>query len=216
MPLVGELTSYPIPACDAISWTFEAERKLLRNSTALSVEGGCLVIDPVDGPGLDELLAPLGKVVGVCTLLDRHGRDAGAVAERHGAPMLVSSTLAGRGEPLVIPGIQERAILAAPGWNESSLWLPERQLLIVAEALGTSSAFLATPDETIGVHPLLRLRPPTGAFRGLEPVAIAVGHGAPLLDDATAGLRHAIETARSGLPKAWWRAARIAFDRSRT
>ncbi len=208
-----ELTSYPIDACDAVSWTFDAGKSMIRTSTAIKLDDGCLAIDPVDGAGVDELLATLGPVIGVVTLLDRHGRDGKALAERHGCPMLVPSTLAGSGDPLVIPGIQERAILAAPGWNESSLWLPERSLLVSAEALGTASFFLADDSETLGVHPFLRLRPPTGAYRDLEPSAIAVGHGAPLRDNATAALQHALSTARSGLPKAVWHGIRTVAGR---
>jgi hypothetical protein len=199
------LTNYPIDACNAISWSFDSSSTVTRSSTAIGVDGGCLLVDPVDGPGLDDLIAPLGEVVGVCTLLDRHRRDAAKIATRLGCPQLVPSTLAGSGEPLVIAGVQERAILAAPGWNESALWLPERRLLVCADALGTTQYFLSTPDEVVGVHPLLRIRPPVGAFRGLDPVAIAVGHGAPAIEGATAGLEHAIATARSGLPRTWWR-----------
>jgi hypothetical protein len=199
------LTTYPIEACDAIAWTFDAGSAVTRTSTAISVDGGCLLVDPVDGPGLDAALGALGDVVGVCTLLDRHRRDGAKIASRLGCPQLVPSTLAGSGEPLVIAGVQERAILAAPGWNESALWLPERRLLVCADSLGTTRYFLSTPEEVVGVHPLLRIRPPVGAFRGLEPVAIAVGHGAPVLEGATAGLQQAIATARSGLPRTWWR-----------
>jgi hypothetical protein len=214
MATVSTLTSYPIDQCDALAWTTDATSKVIRTSTAVSVDGGCLLIDPVDDPGLDELVAPLGSVVGVCTLLDRHRRDAKSVAARHGCPVLVPSTLAGSGEPLDIPGIQERAILAAPGWNESALWFPDRGLIVTADALGTSPYFLASDDEKIGVHPLLRLRPPVGAFRGLEPVAVATGHGEPLTEDAAAAVRHAISTARPGIPRTWWRIASSAVHRS--
>lgn len=206
----GGITTYPIDQCDSLCWTFNAGQRIVRTSTAIAIGGGCLLVDPVDGEGLDRLIEPLGAVIGVCTLLDRHQRDAGRLADRHGCPRLVPSTLAGSGEPLVIDGIQERAILAAPGWNESALWLPERGLLVSADALGTTPYFLADSGESIGVHPLLRLRPPTGAFRGLGPVAIAVGHGAPVTANAEHALAHAIRTSRSGLPRAWWRVARAA------
>lgn len=199
------LTTYPIAACDAISWSFDASSLYPRTSTAISVDGGCLLIDPVDGPGLDDLVSPLGDVVGVCTLLGRHQRDGAKIASRLGCPRLVPSTLAGSGDPLVIAGIQERAILAAPGWNESALWLPERRLLVCAEALGTSGHYLASPDEVVGINPVLRVRPPFGALRGLDPIAIAVGHGPPVIEGATDGLEHALATARSGLPRTWWR-----------
>ena len=67
-----------------------------------------------------------------------------------------------------------------------------------ADALGTTPYFLADSGESIGVHPVLRLRPPVGAFRGLAPAAIAVGHGPPVITDAERALVHAVDTARSG------------------
>ncbi len=207
------ITTYPIEQCDAVCWTFNAGERIVRTSTAIAIGGGCLLVDPVDGDGLDQAIEPLGAVIGVCTLLDRHRRDATRLADRYTCPHLVPSTLAGSGEPLVIDGIQERAILAAPGWNESALWLPERGLLVSADALGTTPYFLADGGESIGIHPVLRLRPPVGAFRGLAPTAIAVGHGAPVTAGATDALAHAVDTARSGLPKAWWRVARAAVGR---
>lgn len=213
MATTAVITTYPIDQCDALCWTFSAGGPIVRTSTAIAISGGCLLVDPVDGDGLDQLIEPLGDVIGVCTLLDRHQRDARKLADRYGCPRLVPSTLAGSGEPLVIDGIQERAILAAPGWNESALWLPERGLLVSADALGTTPYFLADSGESIGVHPVLRLRPPVGAFRGLAPAAIAVGHGPPVITDAERALAHAVDTARSGLPRAWWRVARSAVAR---
>jgi hypothetical protein len=162
---------------------------------------GVLVIDPVDTPGLDEALAPLGPLVGVCTLIDRHARDAEAVAARHGTRRVVPAVLAGKGAPLVVNGVQERVILATLGWNEAALWLPERRLLVCSEAVGSNGAFfLAEPGDKLGLHPLLRLRPPRGALSGLDPLAVAVGHGAPVTDGAAEALERALETARSAVP----------------
>jgi hypothetical protein len=200
-----------IDACDALVWIAD-RRAPRRASTAIRLADGCLLVDPVDAPGLDDVLRPLGPVTGVCMLLDRHRRDCRKLAERHGCPLLVPSTLAGSGEPLVIPGIQERAILAVPGWNESCLWLPARRLLVCAEVVGTAPWYLAG-DEPLGVQPLLRIRPPRGALGGLDPLAIAVGHGAPVLVDASQALERAIATARRNLPAAWLQLARAAIAR---
>ena len=103
-------------------------------------------------------------MIGVCTLLDRHQRDARKLADRHDCPRLVPSTLAGSGEPLVIDGVQERAILSAPGWNESALWLPERGLLVSADALGTTPYFLADAVNRSGSIPA----PPSPAGGGIS------------------------------------------------
>ena len=181
-------------------WIADPDERLRRASTALVVDGGVLVVDPVDTPGLDEALAPLGRVVGVCTLIDRHGRDAEAVAARHGAPRVVPAALAGKGRPLVVEGVQERVILAIAGWNEAALWVPGRRILVCVEAVGTNGFFLTAPDDKLGVHPLLRARPPRGALGGLDPLAVAVGHGPPVTEGAAEALEHALETARSGVP----------------
>ena len=203
------MRTIPLERCGALVWIADGADPQQRASTAIRLDAGVLLVDAVDAPGLDELLAPLGRVIGVCTLLDRHRRDCGAVARRHGCPLYVPSTLAGRGEPLDLAGVQERAILAAPGWNESALWLPERRLLVCADALGTTGWFRAADDDPIGVHPLLRPRPPRGALGGLDPEAVCVGHGAPLATRAGAAVEQALRTARSGLPRAWLRAARL-------
>jgi hypothetical protein len=192
-------------------WMVDESDTLQRASVALAVDGGCLLIDPVDDPDLDERLGGLLPVAGVVTLIDRHRRDAEAVAARHGTPRLVPSVLAGQGQPLEWPGIQERVILSVLGWNESALWLPERRLLVCVEAVGTTGPFLARATDRLGVHPLLRLRPPRGAL-AVDPEAIAVGHGPPVLDGASDALREALRTARSGLPGAVTRWGRAAVD----
>ncbi len=203
------LTTFPLDGVDAVSWIAEPDAKVTRTSTALKHDGGVLLIDPVDAPGLDEFLETLGQVTAVTQLLDRHRRDVVHLAARHNCPIVVPSTLAGRGAALDIPGVQERAILAAPGWNESALWIPDRRLLIVAEAVGSSPYFLAHEGDQLGVHPLLRLRPPAGALGGLDPVAVAVGHGTPVTDGAAGALSLALRTARSGVPQALWRMVRL-------
>jgi hypothetical protein len=163
----------------SFSWIASDDDRIQRSSTALALDDGWLLIDAVDTPELDAALA--GRpVLGVTYLLDRHERDTSAVAARLGAPVLVPAVLAGRGEPLDLPGVQERVIASLVGWNESALWLPDRGLLVCVEALGTAPYFLARPGDRLGVHAFLRLRPPRGALGGLPVRALAVGHGEPL------------------------------------
>jgi hypothetical protein len=67
-------------------------------------------------------------------------------------------------------------------------------------------------DERLGVHPLLRLRPPRKQLGRLEPAAILCGHGEGVFDNAAALLREALSTSRRRIPaqaaSAWraWRA----------
>lgn len=138
--------------------------------------------------------------------MTRHRRDADAIAARHRVPV---------GGPL--PGtIEARRVVRFPGWRETALWLPDRRLLVAADVLGTAGYFLADDDEPIGVHPLVRPFPPRRALGGIAPAAIAVGHGKPLTEDATAALAAALRSARSRLPRAYrhaWRMSRRARAR---
>jgi hypothetical protein len=204
-----DLRTFPLDHAGSFSWMADPDEPLKRSSTALAVEGGWVLVDALDHPALDAALAAR-PVLGVTRILDRHERDTAEVAQRLGAPVLAPAVLAGQGEPLRHPQIEERVVLSAPGWNESMLWLRDRGLLVCADALGTTAYFLATDDERIGVHPLLRLRPPTGALAGLRPQAVAVGHGEPLTEGAAEAVEHAVETARSQLPRAWGRAVSLS------
>jgi hypothetical protein len=163
------------------------------------VDGGCLLFDPVDAEGLDDMLAALGQVLGVCHLLDRHGRDSAALAARHGAPRLTPSEL---GRSTAYRELELREVYRARRWHETAVWLKDRRLLIVAEALGTLPFFRAHPDDRLGMHPLARLKPPRAALAGLEADTIAVGHGAPVIGGAAADLRKALIAARRDIPSA--------------
>jgi hypothetical protein len=206
LPGVGELTTHPVGTGESFTWMAHPDEPLQRSSTALAVDGGWILVDPVDHPGLEARLAAR-PVLGVCSLLNRHSRDAGELSARLGVPLMAPAVLAGSGVPLRHDDIEERVVLAAPGWNESALWVAGQGLLVCADALGTIGYFLASDEERIGVHPLLRPRPPAGALGGLDPSAVAVGHGPPLTEDAPAAMEHALASARRLLPKAWGRAA---------
>jgi hypothetical protein len=160
----------------------------------------------VDVPELDEALAA-APVIGIAVLMDRHRRDADAIAARHGVGV----------EAALPAGVEARRVVRLPGWREVALWLPGRRLLVTADALGTVGYFLADDDEPLGVHPLVRPFPPRRALRGIAPTAIAVGHGPPVTGEATAAaLDAALRTARRGLPRAYlhaWRMSRRARAR---
>ncbi len=205
----------PIPLDDrgSFAWLAGPGDRMSRSSCALAVAGGCLVVDPVDVPGLDDALRPITPVLGVVTLLDRHQRDAAALAERLGVPRLLPVALGGDG--LRIPGVEERTVTDRRGWHEALLWLPDRRLLVCAETLATADAFLISPRDRLGMHPLARPFPPRRAFDGLDPQVIAVGHGPPLRDDADEALRRTLRTARRRLPEQWVRLPLVAFRASR-
>lgn len=176
------------------SWIAPEPAFMQRGSHALATAAGVWLVDPVDGEGLDEILAPLGPVAGVLQLLDRHARDGAALAARHGAPLLRPPFAEAPGAPFT--AIE---VLAVPGWRETALWWAEHRVLVVAEAIGTAPYFLA-PGARVGVHPLLRLLPPR-ALDGRGPVHLLPGHGPPLSGDGVADAVHrAIARSRRDIP----------------
>jgi hypothetical protein len=139
--------------------------------------------------------------------MDRHRRDADAIATRH--RVAVNAPLP--------RAVQPRRVVRFPGWHEVALWLPERRLLIAADVLGTAGYFVARDDEPLAVHPLIRPFPPRRALGELDPLAVAVGHGAPVTAHATEALYDALRTSRRDLPAAYrhaWGMSRRARARN--
>jgi hypothetical protein len=204
------MRSWALDEQGSVAWLADPDESMQRASTAIAVDGGCLVCDPVDAEGLDELLAGIGPVLGVCQLLDRHGRDSDAVAARHGAPRIAPGELSTNP---AFAGIETRPLYRARKWNETALWLPARRLLVVPETLGTNRFFLAHRSDRLGMHLLARFRPPRAALAGLEPDTIAVGHGEPLIGQAAPELRRTLRTARAAMPLAVLMTFRVLIRR---
>ena len=137
----------------SFAWLAHPDEFMERASTAVALGGGgWLLVDPLDAPGLDEALAAGGEVRAVATLLNRHDRDAEAIAARHGAPRVFPRIMASRGAPIALPEVQERTLWKRLRWYEAALWLPDRDLLIAPEALGTAGYYRAG-DERLAVAP---------------------------------------------------------------
>jgi hypothetical protein len=164
---------------------------LQRCSHALLVDGRVWVVDPVAWPEAEERIRSLGEPAGVVQLLDRHNRDCAAMAERLEVPHVLL--------PDALPPFELVRVVNVRFWRERALWWPERRLLVVADAVGTNSFFLAR-GERLAVTPLLRLTPPRTLAR-FEPEHVLVGHGEGVHDDATGVLRDALRTSRRGLPR---------------
>lgn len=164
-----------------------------RSSHALRDDGKVWLIDPFEDAGALEAAAGLGDPAGVFQLLDRHNRDCAMLAARLGVPHLKVPSDA-PGTPFEIVRVLQR-----PWWREVALWWEAERALVVAEAIGTAPFFaLGRPA---GIHPMLRLRPPTGSLRRHQPDRLLVGHGEPLLDGATAAIDDALAHARTDIPK---------------
>lgn len=186
-----------------VSWIAHPEETMQRASHALDTPEGVWVVDPVDFDGLDEVLAEYGEVAGVVVLLDRHKRDCAALANRHDVAVWVPEFFDGVAADL--PATVERfsgelgdsgfalhTVVDNSFWQEGLLFSPETGVLVVPESVGTAEYF-RTDDRKLGVHPMLRLLPPT-VLLDFEPTRILLGHGqgihrhAPeLLEDAIAG-----------------------------
>ena len=187
-----------IRLCDetdvGFGWIAAEPAYMERASHALVDGRRVWLLDPVDGDGLDARIRALGEPAGVIQLLDRHGRDCAALAERYGVPHHVVPFDGVPASPF-----DALRIVRIPRWREVAVWWPARRVLVAADAVGTTRYFRA-PGETLGVHPLLRLFPPR-VLAGLEPEHVLCGHGEGLHGpDAASVLREALACARRRFP----------------
>lgn len=194
-----------------VGWIAYPGEAMQRASHALAVDGDVWVVDPVDIPDLDDLLAEFGEVRGVVLLLDRHKRDAGAVANRHDVPVYLPEGMIDVERQLRapverfadrLPGTDYRVIevLNNRFWREFALYDEGTGTLVVPESVGTTP-FFRTGERTLGVHPVLRFWPPRKALAGLTPDRVLVGHGEGVFEDAAAALTEALATSRRTAPK---------------
>jgi hypothetical protein len=181
----------------AFGWIAPEPRFMQRASHAVASQGHVWIVDPVADERALARVRELGKPAGVVQLLDRHGRDCRAVAERLGVPHHEVPTQPPSGAPFeVLPLLRRRR------WNEVALWYPEQRTLVCADAVGTAQYYRA-PGERLGVSPLLRLTPPRTLF-ALQPEHVLVGHGEGIHEEATTALREAIRLARRHIPAWAW------------
>jgi hypothetical protein len=175
---------------NGFSWV--VEEPMTRTSHALAANGDVWLVDPVDWPQAIDRVATLGTPTAVLQLLDRHGRDCVAIAERLGVPHLTV--------PRELPGTPFETIELknAKRWREVALWWAATRTLVVAEALG-SNPFFTTGDDELGVHGLLKATPPRALSR-FEPLHVLVGHGEGVHGDrATAALQQALSRPRASI-----------------
>jgi hypothetical protein len=173
--------------------TWVVEEPMERAFHALVDEGRLWLVDPLDGPEIEDGVA-LGEPAGVLQLLDRHNRDCAAVASRLGVPHLKV--------PDAVPGSPFEAIAAVrrPGWKETALWWPARQALIVAELLAANSMHTGR-EQRVGMHVFLRPWPP-GSLRGYRSEHLLLGHGRSVHGpEAATAVETAYARARRDLPR---------------
>lgn len=185
----------------SVGWIAYPDETMQRASHAVESDGGLWLVDPVDAEGLDDLLAEYADPEGVVVLLDRHKRDAAAIATRHDVPVYVPEWMSGVAGDLAAPierfddrlaGFEVIRLFDNPFWQEAVLF--DGETLVVPEALGTAPHFRA-PDETLGVHPMLRPFPPK-QLRVYDPDRLVVGHGEGCFESVGTAVRGAIDRAR--------------------
>lgn len=184
-----------------VGWIAYPDETMRRASHAIESDGGLWLVDPVDAEGLDDLLAEYADPEGIAVLLDRHKRDAAAIANRHDVPVYVPEWMDGVVGDLDAPtkrfdrrlaGFDVLRLIDNPLWQEAVL--VDGETLVVPEALGTAAYFRA-PDEPLGVHPMLRVFPPR-TLRSYDPNRLLVGHGDGIFEDVGRTIRRAIDGSR--------------------
>ena len=210
-----------------VGWLASPNEEMQRASHALESDGEVWVFDPVDADELDGLLAEFGEVAGVVVTMDRHRRDAAAIAARHDVSVYLPDWFEGVAEELPdeTPIVRFGAELADTGleahvmqnnrfWQEVALYNRERGTLLVPESLGTVE-YVCTGSERLGVHPMRRAFPPR---EQLEPFAsdphlplerVLVGHGPGVMRDAKDALRDALSGSRLRMPLLYAKSARL-------
>ncbi|MFD1515543.1 hypothetical protein [Halomarina rubra] len=200
-----------------VGWLAHPDEEMQRASHALATDEGVYLVDPVDADGLDDLLAELGEVAGCLVLLDRHNRDADAIARRHDATVYRPAWMDGIDSNYLAPvedlgtrlgdtGYEVYQLYDTPVWREAYLYHPEDRTLVVSEALGTAAYFRAG-DERVGVHPMLRMTPPR-ELADYDAERLLVGHGRGVTTDAGSAVRDAIDGSRRRAPTAYLQALR--------
>jgi hypothetical protein len=163
---------------------------------ALVDDGRVWLVDPLDGPEIEDAVA-LGEPAAVLQLLDRHNRDCAEIAKRLGVPHLRV--------PDVVPDSQFEAIPAVliPRWRETALWWPARQALVVAETLAANPMHTGG-EQRVGMHLFLRPWPPS-SLRGYRPEHLLLGHGRSVHGpEAVSAVETSYARARRDLPRVLW------------
>jgi hypothetical protein len=197
---------------DAVGWIAHPREDGRRASHAISTDEGVWVVDPLDAPGVDDLLTDLGDVVGVAVLSEYHSRDADTIAARYDVPVHVPDWFDRVPERLDAPiertssqiaesGIRVERCTSLPGWTETIAWHDSTATFYFPDVLGTAPGY-TVGDEEVGVFLTHRLVPPREILEDRNPDRLLFGHGSGVHTDADAVLADAITGARRRFPRA--------------
>lgn len=201
-----------------LSWIAHPDETGLRASHAIETDEGIWLVDPLDATNLDQI-DDLGEVVGVMVCSSWHSRDAGRFANRYDVSVHIPEWMR-RVEARVDAPVERHSLAPSdafrvlpcrpfPLWTEAFLYHDASDTLHVADSMGTVDHWVLA-DERLGLAPFRRLQPPTH-LRRLDPDRVLVGHGEPVLEDATTALAVALQRARSSTPRALVENGRTTF-----
>ena len=196
-----------------------ADDRVERSSTGSRTQSGdgVWLLDPLDAPGVDDLIAEFGEVVGVAVLSNWHARDAGVFARRHDVRVHLPEWMTrveGRVDAPVEryatgpgsrgfgdAGFRVRQCHPLPGWREGIAYRESDGTLYVPESMGTAPAY-TVGEERLGLSVIRRPFPPRDRLAGVEPARVLVGHGAGVFEAADEALADALAGARRRFPRA--------------
>ena len=164
-----------------------------RAAHALRADGRVWLVDPFEDPVALSAATELGTPAGVIQLLDRHNRDCGAIAQRLEVPLLRVPEQVDDSPFTVL------SVISRPWWREVALWWEaERD---ARRRRGGRNRARFTLGRRVGIHPMLRLRPPRGPLTARSPERLLVGHGAAVQSDAAAAIDDALSGALTDIPQ---------------
>lgn len=191
---------------NGVGWLAHPDEEGDRVSHALVGNDGVWVFDPLDAPGVDDLLADLGEVVGIVVCSNTHSRDAAVFADRYGLPVHVPNWLESAQQKVDTPIIEFDRKLGESGfvfervdpmpmWTEAVGYRESDRTLYVPDILLTTPS-ATVGDERLAVSLFFRPFPPRTSFEGFTPDRIIVGHGEGIFEGAEQALTQAFTTAR--------------------
>jgi len=195
-----------------VGWLAHPEEDGQRASHALQSADGVWLLDPLDAPGVEDLISDFGDVAGVVVCSNYHARDAAEFATRYGVSVHVPAWMTRVAERIDAPVSREKSVLEAAGfetqrveplslYQETILYRARDRTLVIPDLCSSRSGY-PVGDERVGLLLPKRLSPPRERFEGLEPERILFGHGKGIFEDATAALEDALGGARKRFPRA--------------
>ncbi len=187
-----------------VGWIAYPDEPMQRAAHGIESGDELWIIDPVDTAGVDDIFADYSPIGGVVVLLDRHLRDAAAIASRHNVAVHIPTWMTGVEDALPAPveqldgelgSYRVDRLLDNRFWQEAILY--DGDTLVVPEAVGRTD-YCLVGNETLGVHPMLRPRPPK-TLTEYTPTRLLLGHGTGIFENAPETIQQAIKASRRNM-----------------